>query len=390
MLALSGTLATVTFKTAQAGFEWTPASPKVEPPSVITPPPAAPVPAIESMKIEPVETVPANTLKLPPRMQTLEIEALESDGPNQVMQVKTLPPPSTTMSTETKIRQTRSAPALEIQQTAPTIAINPFPNAAAHSQKNVKSVAAPPRQTPPQKQQKPERTYSEVSGFGADLPLALALRQVVPAEYSFSFGEGVNPGYRVSWNGGRSWDAVLKDMISPLDLSAQIFEKSILLTKNHSEGLPAKAAQAQEPQAGDAPKRTNITDPGETPEGHSFGGFKIDGPLKSKESSTEKITENKESSSSTTWEAKQGDSLKATLDEWSKQADAEFAWNATHDYTLNSNIVINGTFSSALEVLFASAVNPVAGPDHELKNISGTEDKEKLIVQDKPSSQHSS
>ena len=42
-----------------------------------------------------------------------------------------------------------------------------------------------------------------VTGFGQDLPLIIALRQIVPAEYQFAFADGIDLSTPVSWEGGR-------------------------------------------------------------------------------------------------------------------------------------------------------------------------------------------
>ena len=55
-------------------------------------------------------------------------------------------------------------------------------------------------------------SFKLAEGFGSEIPLAMALRQVVPADYAFSFGNGVNPGYRISWNGGKPWNEVVFDL----------------------------------------------------------------------------------------------------------------------------------------------------------------------------------
>jgi hypothetical protein len=60
-----------------------------------------------------------------------------------------------------------------------------------------------------------------VIGFGRDLPLVIALQQVAPAGHQFSFAAGVNPGTTVSWDGGRSWRGVMKDMLAPRGLGFQ-------------------------------------------------------------------------------------------------------------------------------------------------------------------------
>ena len=252
-LFLLGTVVVFAGHSAQAGFEWTPAS---SPKAAEALSPITPVPPVESVEIQPLQpqssapapAAPVNVLVNPhiqppasSGMKTLEMQTLESD-PKQVMRVK------------------------DFQQKAPgqpgrPITINPYPNKAAAAPHQNAAPPAQPQPLVPQKQVAPV-SYPEVAGFGADLPLALALRQVAPAHYSFSFGDGVNPGYRVSWNGGRPWNEVLNDMIAPLGLSAVIFEKSISITSNGA--TPPQNAQAQQPQpdGGDL-GRKNITDPGE-------------------------------------------------------------------------------------------------------------------------------
>lgn len=58
-----------------------------------------------------------------------------------------------------------------------------------------------------------------IEGFGKDMPLALALRQIVPPHYAFSFGKGVNPGTLISWEGGRAWNKTLQDALAKIDVA---------------------------------------------------------------------------------------------------------------------------------------------------------------------------
>ncbi len=73
----------------------------------------------------------------------------------------------------------------------------------------------------------PMRGFDEVQGFGRDLPLALALTQVIPSNYALAFETGVNPGASVSWEGGRPWNEVLNDMLGQVGLSADISGKVV-------------------------------------------------------------------------------------------------------------------------------------------------------------------
>lgn len=57
-----------------------------------------------------------------------------------------------------------------------------------------------------------------VMGFGDQVPLSFACRQIVPANIRVSYGAGADPGMLVSWTGGDTWPRVLGSAIKPLGL----------------------------------------------------------------------------------------------------------------------------------------------------------------------------
>ncbi len=61
---------------------------------------------------------------------------------------------------------------------------------------------------------------SVVQGFGNQIPLVIALRQIVPESYQFAYGTNVPLGSMVDWHGGRPWKDVLMDVLTPLGLTA--------------------------------------------------------------------------------------------------------------------------------------------------------------------------
>lgn len=71
--------------------------------------------------------------------------------------------------------------------------------------------------------------FTEAVGFGRDLPLALALSQIVPPEYSYAFGSNVNVGSTVSWQGGKPWNEVLNDMLATQGMRAVISGSQITI-----------------------------------------------------------------------------------------------------------------------------------------------------------------
>jgi hypothetical protein len=75
----------------------------------------------------------------------------------------------------------------------------------------------------------PQNEFMPIVGFGRDLPLALALSQIVPPEYSYAFGDNVNAGATVSWQGGKPWNEILDSMLAPQGLQAVIQNRQVVI-----------------------------------------------------------------------------------------------------------------------------------------------------------------
>lgn len=82
-----------------------------------------------------------------------------------------------------------------------------------------------------------------VEGFGSNMPMALALRQIVPPTYRFSFGANVDPGQRVSWQGGHKWSEILQDMARQQGLTAEVAGNVVAIRSN---GSPSSLSAAQD------------------------------------------------------------------------------------------------------------------------------------------------
>jgi hypothetical protein len=82
-----------------------------------------------------------------------------------------------------------------------------------------------------------------VSGFGSDMPLAIALQQVVPPGHQFSFASGVDAGTTVSWQGGKSWRDVLTEMLDSKGLTYKNQNNVIVIAPAGAFSAPAPVAQ---------------------------------------------------------------------------------------------------------------------------------------------------
>ena len=75
--------------------------------------------------------------------------------------------------------------------------------------------------------QQAQGQFAHAIGFGRELPLALALSQVVPSEFTHSYAQGVDSGVSVSWEGGKPWNVVLNEMLRPVGMIASVQGKAV-------------------------------------------------------------------------------------------------------------------------------------------------------------------
>jgi len=71
-----------------------------------------------------------------------------------------------------------------------------------------------------------------VQGFGRQVPLSFAVRQVVPRWVAVSFPAGFEADdFLVDWQGGRSWQVVLQGLLRPVGLEASIRPRSVRIKR---------------------------------------------------------------------------------------------------------------------------------------------------------------
>lgn len=81
----------------------------------------------------------------------------------------------------------------------------------------------------------PSGSFEKVEGFGRDIPLALAMSQIIPSGYSYSFDSGIDPGLRISWDGGRPWNVVLEDAVAAQGLSVETVDGVVWVRSKGSQ-----------------------------------------------------------------------------------------------------------------------------------------------------------
>lgn len=161
--------------------------------------------------------------------------------------------------------------------------------------------------------------FDMVEGFGYDIPLALALRQVVPADFTVSFGS-ISPGQQVSWSGGRGWNLILSDIMATAGARAVMNGQAIHLMPYPGQGprlridnVPFSLRQA-------------------TP-GPDFG--------------------NKTGATIQHWHAAPSERVTDILRDWARREGADLFWNARTDLVLNQPLRFEGSLEYAANALLS-------------------------------------
>jgi len=76
-----------------------------------------------------------------------------------------------------------------------------------------------------------QATFTKASGFGSQVPLAFAARQIVPPGVSVRYGPGADPAMLVDWKGGAPWDQVLKASVKPAGLHVVVTWHAVQIRK---------------------------------------------------------------------------------------------------------------------------------------------------------------
>ena len=210
------------------------------------------------------------------------------------------------------------------------------------------------------------RTQNDLAvGFGNDLPLATALKQVLPENYTYILDQNIGVGQKVSWNGGQPWPIVINNMIAPLGLKSQIDGKIVrILGAQQPVMTPQPITQQMSRPV--MPRPVTPTAPGivwDSPSSPVSAPTSILAPQLKSQAISKITTETKAVEDETKsivpdvtqgqWMAQKGNSLKTVLESWSNIEGVDLFWSADYDFVLAGDANISGNFEEAIEELLA-------------------------------------
>ncbi len=335
---------------AQAGFEWTPPPAQVAAPAIM---PAEAAPVVPEETTGPLTPDPDAAAPVVPVSEAMPLQSND------------LPVPESQASESAAI----------VSKPAEKTVVQPEP------------VAKPSQPTASS-----DLDMSPVQGFGKDLPLAIALRQIAPAQYAYRFEQGVSAGQKVSWQGGKPWPHVLSDMLAESGLQVVIVGNVISVQRSGTPTADAPAEKSVEAeQAMAAPVADKVEEPAQAPAKETSDDLPVprtayvpgsasapeasgaptniqteaqvaeatelqaadEVPVATVAAPTDKVAPVVDIQSSRRWEAEPGRTLRETLEKWSSSAGAEIEWMSPYDYPVEHAFVFNGKFDDAVESLLA-------------------------------------
>jgi hypothetical protein len=176
--------------------------------------------------------------------------------------------------------------------------------------------------------------YEVSEGFGSDLPLVMAIRQIVPAKYGFVFDEGVDLSSKVSWQGGKAWDAVLQDALVPVGLSASVRGDVVSIGRGAA--------------VNDAPVMADFTPDAFSAAKKPMAVLPVSAVASVADAVPAAVPSAPEN---TVWAASRNSTLRAILEDWTSRAGVELYWASEYDYPIQTAVKIDGSFENAVQIL---------------------------------------
>jgi len=237
------------------------------------------------------------------------------------------------------------------------------------------------------------------SGFGQDIPLESAAKQIVPEGWNVDFAEGVDRQASVSWSSASDWKAALASAVSRRGYSAQFGSSSVVITKGGRVAQSpdaAKAApkgkEAKEPKAAKVAKVADAERPArkespaatapreESPAARPAGGggfvmtpYKERKPEAPREEAPKVEEAKAEAGKGSKWRpyagggkatkdapaeaapvgfaVAEGDSLRTVIETWGSAHGWKVVWDSEFNYPISASARFDGDFVEATTAL---------------------------------------
>lgn len=238
----------------------------------------------------------------------------------------------------------------------------------------------------------PAAALAQDAGFGTDIPLSLAVKQIVPDGYKVQIAPGVDASAPVSWKEGGGWKQAISGAAKGAGFTTTITNDTVRITRSggakvevaESVEVPAapvasgkasarraaveRARHAPPARVSERPRRERVVqtrrvrDVVVEEETVSGGGFVMVGPRVARE--TVEVVDAKGRAGGTKvavavapraeWIVREGENLQSVLRDWSGKEGWKMVWESEFRYQIASSAKFDGDFVQAASELVRS------------------------------------
>lgn len=237
----------------------------------------------------------------------------------------------------------------------------------------------------------PAPVLAQDAGFGTDIPLSLAVKQIVPDGYKVQIAPGVDANVPVSWKEGGGWKQAIVGAAKGAGYTAVVGADTVRISK--SGGAKIEVAESVEPQVAptgkaqarkEAVERARRAPPARVSERPrrervvhqrrvrsevieedtvSGGGFVMVPPRVARVSQSVEVVDAKGRAGGPAkvaiapraeWIVREGENLQSVLRDWSSKEGWKMVWESEFRYQIASAAKFDGDFVQATSELVRS------------------------------------
>lgn len=187
-----------------------------------------------------------------------------------------------------------------------------------------------------------------IEGFGNNIPLSLAMEQIIPADFAVTYQDQPDPDMNVSWSGGRAWNKALEDAIYAHGYRVMVAGKTVTIFKagrgpgtSQPTLTPAESAPVATPEGVVVPAPAMAAPVAAAPSGYQPQNVAI-------------------------FSGRAGENARDVLARWADQVGIQLVWEAGDQFVLADATAYNATFARATEQLLGQFRGQPARPIAEL------------------------
>jgi len=211
-------------------------------------------------------------------------------------------------------------------------------------------------------------------GFGSDIPLNLAAREIVPEGWAVDYGEGVKKDDTISWSSTGDWKKSLQTAVAKRGYSASFGTNSVVISKASSGGTKAYSSEVKTSSASSKPRANRPSPTAKRPAttaaapvadaplqgggGFSIRPYKAGKPVEDVKAPAERPEESRLATKGEKFEpykpvasqfsVTSGQMLHPVLAEWASKSGWTVIWETEYDYRIEANASFNGNFVEAV------------------------------------------